>query len=92
MRPLPPARLATFLIAAFTPLALLTSAPAATRTLRFEERVAAQEAIERLAYSHQIGTTRPFEEHDDRTPSRVRWRERHRDVRYEQVSVGRMVK
>ena len=30
--------------------------------LTFEERVAAQEAIERVYYSHQIGATQPFEE------------------------------
>jgi N-acetylneuraminic acid mutarotase len=32
------------------------------RQLSFEERVNAQEAIERVYYSHQIGATRPFEE------------------------------
>jgi HYR domain-containing protein len=32
------------------------------RDLTFEERVAAQEAIERVYYSHQIGATIPFEE------------------------------
>ena len=32
------------------------------RQLTFEERVSAQEAIERVYYSHQLGTTRPFEE------------------------------
>jgi len=32
------------------------------RDLTFEDRVKAQEAIERVYYSHQIGTTRPFEE------------------------------
>src|SRR5512143_1234314 len=37
-----------------------TSPP--TRTLTFEDRVRAQEAIERVYYSHQIGATRPFEE------------------------------
>src|SRR5262245_11539258 len=34
----------------------------AARTLTFEERVRAQEAIERVYYQHQIGATRPFEE------------------------------
>ena len=32
------------------------------RDLTFEERVAAQEAIERVYYSHQKGATKPFEE------------------------------
>jgi N-acetylneuraminic acid mutarotase len=32
------------------------------RTLTFEDRVKAQEAIERVYYSHQIGATKPFEE------------------------------
>ncbi|HYS05151.1 MAG TPA: MopE-related protein [Candidatus Dormibacteraeota bacterium] len=31
------------------------------RDLTFEDRVRAQEAIERVYYSHQIGTTRPFD-------------------------------
>src|SRR3989304_10098692 len=31
-------------------------------TLKFEDRVRAQEAIERVYYSHQIGATKPFEE------------------------------
>jgi len=35
---------------------------ATTRSLTFEERVEAQEAIERVYYSHQIGATKPFEE------------------------------
>src|SRR2546422_4372500 len=35
---------------------------AVARDLTFEERVKAQEAIERVYYSHQIGTTRLFEE------------------------------
>jgi hypothetical protein len=33
-----------------------------TLTLTFEDRVRAQEIIERVYYSHQIGTTKPFEE------------------------------
>jgi len=37
-------------------------AEASDRSLTFEERVEAQEAIERVYYSHQIGVTRPFEE------------------------------
>src|SRR5262245_33772361 len=32
------------------------------RNLTFEQRVRAQEAIERIYYAHQIGATRPFEE------------------------------
>ena len=43
---------------------LLVAVPAlaAERALTFEERVRAQEAIERLYYGHQVGATRPFEE------------------------------
>ena len=36
--------------------------PAPARELTLEERVRAQEAIERVYYSHQTGTTRPFDE------------------------------
>src|SRR5262245_48050023 len=32
------------------------------RTLTFEDRVRAQEAIERIYYAHQIGATLPFEQ------------------------------
>src|SRR5215470_2291250 len=32
------------------------------RELTFQDRVKAQEAIERVYYSHQIGAARPFEE------------------------------
>src|SRR5262249_36756826 len=32
------------------------------RDLTFDDRVRAQEAIERVYYSHQIGTTEPFEQ------------------------------
>ncbi len=35
---------------------------ASARDLSFEERVKAEEAIERVYYSHQIGATKPFEE------------------------------
>src|SRR5215813_9507184 len=35
---------------------------AGARGLSFEDRVKAQEAIERVYYSHQIGATKPFEE------------------------------
>src|SRR5207247_10368575 len=41
---------------------LFQGATAQPRDLTFEQRVRAQEAIERLYYSHQIGATRPFEE------------------------------
>ncbi len=48
---------------AITLAAVWPAVPAAlARDLTFEERVAAQEAIERVYYSHQIGATRPFEE------------------------------
>src|SRR5262245_48477805 len=42
-------------------LSLLGSA-APGRMLSFEDRVRAQEAIERVYYSHQIGATKPFDE------------------------------
>jgi N-acetylneuraminic acid mutarotase len=41
--------------------------PAHAADLSFEGRVRAQEAIERVYYSHRIGTTRPFEEAVPRT-------------------------
>jgi HYR domain-containing protein len=44
------------------PLPWYSSPSAFARDLTFDERVAAQEAIERVYYSHQIGTTKPFEE------------------------------
>src|SRR5712691_2427729 len=37
------------------------SARAGSRELTFDQRVRAQEAIERVRYSHQIGATEPFE-------------------------------
>jgi hypothetical protein len=40
----------------------LPPAPSRARTLSFADRVRAQEAIERVYYSHQIGATKPFEE------------------------------
>jgi hypothetical protein len=43
-------------------LAPLGASTGIARELTFEERVQAQEAIERVYYSHQIGATRPFEE------------------------------
>jgi sirohydrochlorin ferrochelatase len=44
-------------LALFVPPSLLMA-----RDLSFEERVKAQEAIERVYYSHQIGTSRSFAE------------------------------
>jgi N-acetylneuraminic acid mutarotase len=41
--------------------------PASTRPLTFEDRVAAQRAIERVYYSHQIGPTKQFDEAVTRT-------------------------
>src|SRR2546426_3758396 len=43
-------------------IALAPIAQAVARDLTFEDRVKAQEAIERVYYSHQIGVTKPFEE------------------------------
>ena len=40
----------------------LTLTAAIARELTFEERVAAQEAIERVYYSHRAGTSQPFDE------------------------------
>jgi N-acetylneuraminic acid mutarotase len=42
--------------------ALLVAVPASGRTLSLEERVRAQEAIERVYHRHQQGSNRPFEE------------------------------
>ncbi|MBZ5639113.1 MAG: HYR domain-containing protein [Acidobacteriia bacterium] len=43
-------------------VALCLAAPSVlARDLSFEQRVAAEEAIERVYYSHQIGATKPFE-------------------------------
>jgi len=41
---------------------LLLASNAIARDLTFEDRVNAQEATERVYYSHQIGATKPFEE------------------------------
>src|SRR2546425_6712616 len=43
-----------------TPLLMSSSAPG-LRGLTFEERIAAQEAIERIYHSHQVGDRRTFE-------------------------------
>ncbi len=52
------------LVIAFVPLLVAGTAVAAAptqRTLTFEDRVKAQEAIERVYYGHQIDATQPFE-------------------------------
>ena len=41
-------------------LTVTEASPGTPRDLEFEERVRAQEAIERVYYSHQIGTAKPF--------------------------------
>jgi N-acetylneuraminic acid mutarotase len=41
---------------------LLAGGSASARELTFDDRVKAQEAIERVYYAHQIGATKPFEE------------------------------
>src|SRR5213592_3826736 len=46
----------------FLSVLLAPPARAMARDLAFEERVKAQEAIERVYYAHQIGATKPFEE------------------------------
>jgi N-acetylneuraminic acid mutarotase len=43
-------------------LVLSFSIESRARELTFEDRVAAQTAIERVYYAHQLGTTQPFEE------------------------------
>ena len=43
-------------------LTSLAAPMAQSRELTFDERVGAQEAIERVYYSHQIGATRSFDE------------------------------
>jgi N-acetylneuraminic acid mutarotase len=45
-----------------TRLAVKNPGPGTVRTLSFSDRVRAQEAIERVYYTHQIGATKPFEE------------------------------
>jgi N-acetylneuraminic acid mutarotase len=51
-------------LAAATTIIVLLAAISATSAgdLSFEERVKAQEAIERVYYAHQLGATKPFEE------------------------------
>jgi len=48
--------------AAQRPVRRISGGGAGARDLTFEERVRAQEAIERVRYSHQIDATKPFEE------------------------------
>jgi len=50
------------LLAVSAPSFTCTAAAGTERTLGFEARVAAQEAIERVYYSHQIGSSRSFEQ------------------------------
>jgi hypothetical protein len=57
---MPNKRLRTLI--ALTSVCVVSLSMAALRDLTFEERVAAQEAIDRVYYSHQIGATRTFEE------------------------------
>ena len=54
-------RLSAAFVAALVCASALAAEPV-QRTLTFEERVRAQTAIERVYYSHQVGTTKPFEE------------------------------
>src|SRR5437867_5230679 len=49
-------------VAMFLGTAISSAIPGQGRDLTFQDRVRAQEAIERVEYSHQIGATRPFEE------------------------------
>jgi N-acetylneuraminic acid mutarotase len=56
------ARRAPKTIIVFLATALTATICVHARELSFAERVAAQEAIERVHYSHQIGATRPFED------------------------------
>ena len=50
-----------FIIGVATASAFATAVSAeAPRALSFEERVRAQEALERVHYGHQIGATKPF--------------------------------
>jgi len=52
-------RVPLFLALAFS---LLPGAAVEARELTLEERIRAQDAIERVYYSHQTGASRPFEE------------------------------
>ncbi|HYV17731.1 MAG TPA: MopE-related protein [Verrucomicrobiae bacterium] len=51
-----------FLALGFSVLFLLATAPLLARDITFEDRVRAQEAIERVTYVHQIGATQTFEQ------------------------------
>jgi len=59
-QPLP--RSALLLVLILVSLGLSDAAPPSRRNLTFAERVAAQEAIERVYHAHQIGATVPFEQ------------------------------
>jgi hypothetical protein len=50
------------ILAALIAACAITHSVAQSRELTFDDRIAAQEAIERVYYSHQIGATEPFEE------------------------------
>ena len=52
----------TFLAGILAPFPTAPAHAGSAGYLSFEDRVRAQEAIERVYYSHQIGTTRPFDE------------------------------
>ena len=50
------------MVAVIVAAALSFASYTSARDLTFEERVKAQEAIERVYYSHQLGATKPFED------------------------------
>jgi N-acetylneuraminic acid mutarotase len=50
------------LVVVTTTAAAVCTSTANARNLTFEDRVKAQEAIERVYYAHQVGATKPFEE------------------------------
>jgi len=61
-RPHAASRLSLGLLAVLALASPVEAGKAGGRTLTFAERVAAQEAIERVYYSHQVGATQPFED------------------------------
>lgn len=65
------ARLLAAAVVIVAVLPCLASEAGQSRLLTFEDRVTAQEAIERIYYSHQIGATKPFDDVIPR-PSLVR--------------------
>jgi|GEM_PF-5509332 hypothetical protein len=56
-----------FLVSSVLAVTLPAFIPAWAADLNFEDRVRAQEAIERVYYAHQIGATLPFEQAVPRT-------------------------